>query len=93
MLRTSRDKSPVPTSVEKMGFPHPTSSKLFRGNTNGHLSKKLGAERIPCRVAWTSTTLTKAWQGAVEGEMGHISADTSQQTETWPVLLSSHMWA
>lgn len=30
-----------------MGFPYTTSSKQFRWNTNGHLSKELGAERIP----------------------------------------------
>lgn len=30
-----------------MGFPYTTSSKQFRWNSNGHLSKELGAERIP----------------------------------------------
>lgn len=72
-----------------MGFPSTTSSKQFRWNTNCHLSKELGAECIPCRVAWTSVTLTKAWQGAVEGEMGHISAATFQQAET--AAVSTHV--
>ena len=54
------------------------------------LSKELGAERIPCSVAWTSATLTKAWQGAVEKEMDHISAATFQQAETWLCRLHTY---
>lgn len=42
-------------------------------STAGHLSKGLGAERVPLRVAWRSSTLTKVWQGAVGGERPGVS--------------------
>lgn len=40
------------------------------------LSKLLGVERIPCRVAWRPSMLTKAWQGA-EGSATLLLSVTS----------------
>lgn len=45
-----------------------------RKGATAHLSTELGAERIPCRVVWRASTLTRAWQGAVKrGDRPHLS--------------------
>lgn len=60
-----------------------------------YLSKELGAECVPLRVAWRSPTLTKAWQGAVRSRdvrLGELNTSLAPQDQVWTRPGDSCVW-